>query len=33
MQLTSLTGLFFWGFLVVYGALMLAFSPRCGPGC
>src|SRR3989338_2941046 len=28
MQPTSLTGLFFWGFLVVYGALMLALSPR-----
>lgn len=28
MQPTSLTGLFFWGFLVVYGALMLALAPR-----
>ena len=28
MQPTSTTGLFFWGFLVVYGALMLALSPR-----
>ena len=28
MQPTSLTGLFFWGFLLVYGALMLALSPR-----
>lgn len=28
MQPTSLTGLLFWGFLLVYGALMLALSPR-----
>lgn len=28
MQATSLTGLFFWGFLLVYGALMLALAPR-----
>ena len=28
MQPTSTTGLFFWGFLVAYGVLMVAFSPR-----
>lgn len=28
MPITSTTGLLFWGFLVVYGALMLAMSPR-----
>jgi Na+/proline symporter len=28
MQLTSWTGLFFWGFLVVYGAMMYWMSPR-----
>lgn len=28
MPITSTTGLLFWGFLVVYGALMLAMAPR-----
>jgi Na+/proline symporter len=28
MQPTSITGLFFWGFLLVYGVLMLALAPR-----
>ena len=28
MDMTSWTGLFFWGFLIFYGAAMLALSPR-----
>ncbi len=28
MQPTSITGLVFWGFLLVYGALMVALAPR-----
>ena len=28
MTATSLTGLFFWGFLIAYGALMYWLSPR-----
>ncbi|WP_079204291.1 sodium:solute symporter [Pseudomonas sp. CC6-YY-74] len=28
MQPTSITGLFFWGFLLAYGVLMLALAPR-----
>jgi Na+/proline symporter len=28
MPATSLTGLFFWGFLLLYGVLMVALSPR-----